>query len=402
MNMTKLRVFFFVVTLVVVGIVGVFATYYARGYKFNFKTFEFQPNGILVIKSEPDGASVYINGELKTATNANISIAPGIYDIEVKKDGYLTWYKRLTIEKEIVTQATISLFKNAPSLTPVTLSGATNIVMSEDGSKIVFSVLPGKNITDDKVGLWALDTYSLPLGFNTGAKRIADGDMTEATYMFSPDSRQLLLSVSNAIYLIDTGSFTSQNQRVNVASKKSEILANWKTIKDNTNQSLIKNLPLVLSDILTRKASSFIFSPDDNLILYTASASATLSDNLIPQLPGASTQTQERNLQPGRTYVYDIKEDRNFLISTDPVTINNIDSSTAPALRWMSSSRHLLWAGKNQVVIMDYDGTNRQTVYSGSYVMPSVFPFSNTTKLLILTNLGSTDSPANLFTLTVK
>lgn len=402
MNMTKLRVFFFVVTLVVVGILGVFATYYARGYKFNFKTLQFQPNGILVLKSEPDGASVFINGELKTATNANISIAPGTYDVEVKKDGYLTWYKRLTIEKEIVTQASISLFKNAPSLAPVTLSGATNVVMSEDGSKIVFSVLPGKNITDDKVGLWALDTYSLPLGFNTGAKRIADGDMTEATYTFSPDGRQLLLSVSNAIYLIDTGSFTSQNQRVNVASKKAEILANWKTIKDNTNQSLVKNLPLALSDILARKASGFIFSPDDNLILYTASASATLSDNLIPQLPGASTQAQERNLQAGRTYVYDIKEDRNFLISTDPVTINNIDSTTAPALRWMSSSRHLLWAGKNQVVIMDYDGTNRQTVYSGSYVMPSVFPFSNTTKLLILTNLGSTDSPANLFTLTVK
>lgn len=400
--MTKLRVFFFVVTLVVVGILGVFATYYARGYKFNFKTLQFQPNGILVLKSEPDGASVFINGELKTATNANISIAPGTYDVEVKKDSYLTWYKRLTIEKEIVTQASISLFKNAPSLAPVTLSGATNVVMSEDGSKIVFSVLPGKNITDDKVGLWALDTYSLPLGFNTGAKRIADGDMTEATYTFSPDGRQLLLSVSNAIYLIDTGSFTSQNQRVNVASKKAEILANWKTIKDNTNQSLVKNLPLALSDILARKASGFIFSPDDNLILYTASASATLSDNLIPQLPGASTQAQERNLQAGRTYVYDTKEDRNFLISTDPVTINNIDSTTAPALRWMSSSRHLLWAGKNQVVIMDYDGTNRQTVYSGSYVMPSVFPFSNTTKLLILTNLGSTDSPANLFTLTVK
>lgn len=402
MNMTKLRVFFFVVTLVVVGIVGVFATYYARGYKFNFKTLKFQPNGILVLKSEPDGASVYINGELETATNANISIAPGVYDIEVKKDGYLTWYKRLTIEKEVVTQATISLFKNAPSLSPVTLSGATNVVMSEDGSKIVFSVLPGKNITDDKVGLWALDTYSLPLGFNTGPKRIADGDMTEATYTFSPDGRQLLLNISNAIYLIDTGSFSAQDQRVNISSKKAETINGWRDIRENTNQSLIKNLPPVLTDILARKASSFIFSPDDNMILYTASAAATLSDNLIPQLPGASTQTQERNLQAGRTYVYDIKEDRNFLISTDPVTINNTDNENTPALRWMSSSRHLLWAGKNQVVIMDYDGTNRQTIYSGSYIMPSVFPFSNTTKLLILTNLGSTDSPANLFTLTVK
>lgn len=400
--MTKFRIFFFIITLIVVGSLGVFATYYARGYRLNFKTFKFLPSGILVIKSEPDGASVFVNGELKTATNANMTLAPGTYDVEVKKDGYFTWDKRLTIEKEIVTQATISLFKNVPSLSPTTLSGATNVIMSENGSKIVYSVLPAKNIDAAKIGLWSLDTFSLPLGFSVGPKRIADGDMTNATYVFSPDGKQLLLTVSNGIYLIDTGSFTSQNQRINVASRKSAILSEWEVEKQSTDQSLIKNLPAELADILERKSSSFIFSPDNNMVTYTASSSATLPDELIKPLPGASTQAQERNIQEGHTYVYDIKEDRNFLITTDPVTINNTDNPLVPALRWISSSRHLLWAGQDQVFIMDYDGTNRQVVYSGSYIIPSVFPFSNTSKLLILTNLGSTDSTANLYTLTVK
>jgi len=400
--MTKTRVFFFIITLIIVGSLGIFATYYARGYKFNFETFKFQPNGILVLKSEPDGASVYINGELKTATNANFSIAPGTYDVEIKKDGYFSWYKRLTIEKEIVTQASISLFKSVPSLTPMTLSGATNAIISEDESKIVFSVLPGKNISADKVGLWTLDTFSLPLGFNNSPKRITDGDMSNATYIFSPDAEELLLTVSNAVFLINTGSFTSQNQRVNIASRKDEIVAEWKIEKDNTNLSLIKNVPMELIDILSRKSSAFVFSPDDNMVVYTATGSATLSSNLIKSLPGASTQTQERNIRPGHTYIYDIKEDRNFLITDQPVTINNHDKSETSALRWMSSSKHLLWAGQNQIVIMDYDGTNKQTVYSGSYTMPSVFSFSNTTKLLILTNLGSTNSVPNLYTLTIK
>ena len=239
-------------------------------------------------------------------------------------------------------------------------------------------------------------------GFGTGPKRIADGDMTNAKYTFSPDGRQILLTVSDGIFLIDTGSFTSQNQRVNVAAKKAETLAEWKAQKDNINQSLIRNLPQELGDILIRKTSVFVFSPDDNMILYTASASATLQTGLVKPLPGASTQAQERNIQAGRTYVYDIKEDRNFLITDQPVTINNIDKENTPALRWMSSSRHLLWAGQNQVAIMDYDGKNRQTVYSGSYVMPLAFPYSNTTKLMVLTNLGSPDSTTNLYTLTVK
>lgn len=400
--MTKIRVLFFLVTLIIVGSLGVFATYYARGYKFDIKTFAFLPNGILVLKSEPDGASVYINGELKAATNANISLPPGVYDVEVKKDGYLSWYKRLTIEKEVVTQAAVSLFKTAPSLTPVTYSGAVNPVMSEDGSKIVYSVLPSKNLSPDKIGLWALDTYSLPLGFGTGPKRIADGDMTGAEYSFSPDSRQILLTVSNGIFLIDTGSFTAQNQRVNVASQKAKIVADWNKQKNTANQNLTQSLPPEISDLLARKTSSFVFSPDDNMVIYTASGSATLSEKLIKPLPGASTQAQDRNVSAGKTYVYDIKEDRNFLITDTPVTINNTDNPKETALRWMSSSRHLLMAGPGQITIMDYDGTNRQTVYSGSYVMPSAFPFSNTSKILVLTNLGSSDSATNLYTLSVK
>jgi WD40 repeat protein len=399
---TKIRVIFFLITLIVVGTAGYFVSYYARGYRLDFATLKFQPNGILVLRSEPDGASVYIDGDLKTATNASISIPPGTYDVEVRKDGYFSWYKRLTIVKEIVTQAPVSLFKNVPSLSPVTSTGAVNPVMAEDGSKIVFSILPSKDIDKDKSGLWALDTFSLPLGFGAGPKRITDGDMTGASYAFSPDNRQILLTTSNSNFVIDTESFIAQNQRVNIASKKDVTLAQWKAEKELKDQNLIKNLPPELNGILARKSSSFTFSPDGNMILYTASSSGTLPEGLIRPLPGASTQRQQRNVETGQTYIYDIKEDRNFLITDQPVTINNVDNSQTAALRWMSSSRHLLFAQSGQVLIMDYDGTNRQVVYSGSYFAPSAFPFSNTTKLLILTNLGAPTAPANLYTLTVK
>jgi hypothetical protein len=354
----------------------------------------------LVIKSEPDGASVLINGVLSTATNATISLSPGIYDVEVKKDGFFSWYKRLTIDKEIVTQADISLFRNVPSLTPLTFDGATNPIISDDGSKIAFAVLPGTGIGTDKIGLWTLDTFSLPLGFSNGPKRITDGDLTNAGYVFSPDGRQIMLTMSNGIYLLDSGSFTPQNQIVNMASQKSSTLTEWQTEKSIKDQDLIRNLPPELTDILTRKTSDFTFSPDQNMILYTASSSGTLPDNLIFQLPGASTQKQERNIQSGHTYVYDIKEDRNFLITDQKVASD--EEQNTPTLRWMSDSRHLLLALPGQVIIMDYDGTNKEVVYSGSYVATYVFPFNNTTRLLILTNLGAESSPANLYTLTVK
>lgn len=380
------------ITLIVVGFVGTFASYYARGYKLDLKTLKFQPNGILVIKSEPDGASVYINGDLKTATNATISLSPGVYDVSVKKDGYFSWYKRLTITKEVVTQATISLFINAPSLSPLTFDGAVNPIMSVDGSKIAFAVLPTSTTTEDKVGLWTLDTFSLPLGFSSGPRRITDGDLTNDSYVFSPDGRQIMLTASNGDYVLDSGSFTPQNQMVNIASQKSSILAQWTSEKNLTDQSLIRNLPTVLNDVLTNGSSNFVFSPDRTMVLYTASSSGTLPGNLIAQLPGASTQKQERNLQVGHTYVYDIKEDRNFLIS----------DQLSPTVRWMPDSRHILLSNPSQVIIMDYDGTNKETVYSGSYVGSFAFPFDNTTRLLILTNFGAGTAPANLYALTIK
>jgi hypothetical protein len=226
--------------------------------------------------------------------------------------------------------------------------------------------------------------------------------MTGASYIFSPDGKQILLTISNGSYLIDTGSLTAQNQRVNIASKKDVTLNTWKAEKEAKNQDLIRNFPPELSDILSRKSSNFVFSPDNNMILYTASSSGTLPEGLVRPLPGASTQHQERDIQIGHTYVYDIKEDRNFLITDQPVTIDNIDNPQTGALRWMSTSKHLLLSQNGQIVVMDYDGTNRQVVYSGSYVTPSAFPFSNATKLLVLTNLGASLATPNLYTLTVK
>lgn len=388
--MIKIRVFVFLTTLLVVGVIGLFMSYYARGYRLNLKTFKFQPNGILVIKSEPDGASVFVNGELKTATNTTVSLSPGTYDIEVRRDGFFPWYKRLVIEKEIVTSANVSLFKNVPSLAPVTFSGAENPVTSGDETKLAFTVPPSKSTNSEKVGLWTMDTFNLPLGFSNEPKRITDGDLTDSSYVFSPDGRQILLTTSNGIFLIDSGSFTPQTQRVNVTSRKDAILAEWEKEKEAKASSLTRGLPLEIIDILSRKTSSFTFSPDSNMILYTASSSAVVPDNLVKPLPGASTQRQERNIEPDHTYVYDIKEDKNFLLTA------------SPAVRWMPGSRHLLLAEEGQVAIIDYDGTNRQVVYSGNYVAPFAFPFINATKLLILTNLGASSSTPNLYTLTVK
>lgn len=381
--MTKIRVFIFFLTVVIVGSFGTIISLYARGYRFDLKTLRFAPNGLLVVKSEPDGAQILVNTELKTATNATIPLPPGTYDVEIRKEGYFPWKKRLLIEKEIVTEADASLFKAVPSLSAVTFSGIINPVPTNDLTKIAYAV--------PKTGLWVIETVNLPLGFTRDPRQITDGDLIGASWEWSPNGREILLTTKTGVFLLDAGRLTPQNQRINIASTKTEILAEWEKERKIKLAAQIKNLPEELVDILERRTNSVSFSPDETKILYTASSSAELSENLTKPLPGASTQKQERHIKVGKTYVYDIKEDRNFLISNDAVT-----------LHWFPTSRHLVLAEDGKITILDYDGTNRQEVYSGSYVAPHAFPTVNRERLLILTNLGADSALPNLYSLSLK
>lgn len=407
--MTKIRLLLFLLTILIVGSVGVFVSYYARGYRFNTTTLKFSPNGLLVLKSVPDGAQIFVDGELKTATNATLPIPPGTYDVSIRKDGYSSWNKRLTIDKEIVTESTAYLFKSAPSLSAITFSGVVNPTPSKDMTKIAYVVPPTPNAAtsqDENGGLWIMDTINLPLGFSRQPRRITDGDLTLASWIWSPDGRNILLTTKTGSYILDTGTFTPQAKRVNIGStQKDETLASWEEKDQNKLKAQMNKLPDELQSILDRKASSVVFSPDENMLVFTASGSATIPDNLIPQLPGSSTQKQDRILKSGYTYVYDIKEDRNFLIDDGNPGILTIDngytSDTKRRLSWFPTSRHLVLSEKGKITIMDYDGTNKQIVYSGSYVAPNAYPTLSSGRLLILTNLGADSTPPNLYSLSL-
>ncbi|MGB6882235.1 MAG: PEGA domain-containing protein [Microgenomates group bacterium] len=406
--MTKIRSLIFLLTLILVGTVGTFIFYYARGYRFDIDSFRFIPNGLLVVKSNPDGAQVYINGELKTATNTNLFISPGTYDVSIRKEGYLPWYKRLTVKKEIVTEANASLFRAVPSLSAVTFNSSFNPVPSSDFAKIAYIVPPSTqdlNSDQNKLGLWVLETVNLPLGFSKDPKKITDGDLSNASWEWSPNGREIMLTTKTGVFLLDAGSFTPQNQRVNIASTKIDVLKRWEKERETKFAAQLRGLPDELIEILERRASSVLFSPDEKMILYTASSSAVLAENLIKPIPGASTQKQERNIKENQTYVYDIKEDRNFLIdeaSESLVIGNQLHDISNRRLAWFPTSRHLVLAEESKVIIMDYDGTNRQEVYSGSYIAPHAFPTVSAERLLLLTNLGADNVLPNLYSLTLK
>jgi hypothetical protein len=128
--------------------------------------------------------------------------------------------------------------------------------------------------------------------------------------------------------------------------------------------------------------------------MYTATASASLPDNLLEKpLPGSSTQPQARTLAPNSLYVYDLEEDRNFLIQA-PVT---------STFSWFPTSTHLVQLDANKITILEYDNQNPVVVYAGPLAAKFAAPYSSGRQLAILTNLNPTGSIlANLYALSLK
>lgn len=394
--MVKLRVLILLSTLLVVGVIGTVAILFARGFRLEKKSddgsLQISAKGLLVVNSEPTGAQVFIDDNLQTATNNTLSLDPGSHAVSVRKEGFLEWKKTLNIEKEVVNQVNAYLIPSAPSLTALSFSGIINPQVSPDFTKIVYAVPIDKvNADETKGGLWMYETTNLPLGFGRDPKRITNADLSTYAWEWSPDGRDILVASKSATYLLPVSSYTESKQLVNIATQVTKIKKEWSDSESEKTTAQLAKLELEVRKVFQTSSKNIQFAPDETKILYTATASATIPTGIVKELPGSSSQTQERTVKPNKTYVYDIKEDRNFLVE-----------ETGNPVYWVQNSLNLVIPDKQKIVVADYDGTNKLTVFSGNYVFPYAFPTTSTSKMVILTNFGATGTLPNLYWLSLK
>lgn len=427
--------------------------------------------GLLAANSFPPGAEVYINDKLTTATDDTLNLAPGQYTVKINKDGYLPWEKLLEVQAELVTQTNAELFRAVPSLSPLTLNGASRIHPAPNGQRIAFVVASAS--AQAKNGLYVIDLNTGPFPGGSSqprqiAKNINQFDFATADVLWSPNSSQILVSFPNqdSLFLLDAGNTNELDRLPDVSIRLPIILSDWEAEIVERETKQFNLLPPAIALIATQSAQNVYFSPSEEKILYTATEKLNLPDQVSQPLPASNSQTQNRNLEPGNIYVYDIKEDRNFLIGTtalskpsptpnlkalpitnvikkllllptyQPLPISDasnsgIDQTNVPPtydqlqdladlantfanfrihysslyaypLQWFPSSNHLLLTNENSLEIMEYDTTNRQTVYAGPFEQNFSYPWPDGTKLIILTNLNRTNPFLNLYTIDIK
>jgi hypothetical protein len=410
--------------------------------------------GLLAANSFPSGAQVYLDGKLATATDDTLSLAPGEYTVTISKEGYLPWEKNLILQKELVSQTNATLFRSVASLTPLTLNGAANITPSPDGQKIAYVVATASATA--KNGLYILDTTSNTFTLQRDPRQISKlpptFNLVEATLLWSPNSQEILVHTEDtqglpSNYLLNISTINDFDALPDVTARLSVILSEWEEeiVLRETKQFAL--LPSELQLIATQSASNIYFSPNEQRFLYTATASATIPENLLPKPVSPNTQPEDRNLQPNHLYVYDLTEDKNYHLGEFPVPpISKTmllqssylpESATASAVipitdynrlqvrgdfaataqnfrvhyssinvdgfQWYPNSTHLLITYQNRVDVVEADATNWVTLYSGPFDNQFAYPWPDGSRLIILTNLNpATNNSANLYTVDIR
>lgn len=387
--LAKHRVVFSVGVALFVIIAGIVAIFWARGFKPNLQTGEIKRTGLIVASSTPTGASVYLNDRLTSATNTNIAfLDAGIYKVRIQKDGYSTWEKEVLVREDLATEINALLFPLAPEIKPLTSTGAYNPTISPSNSKIIYGV------PQQTGGVFVLPLVDSPFAFRQNQRQLAKNqgsfDFSKAKFIWNPNSEEFIAKfededATTTANLLLNSQDTDQQLR-DITASLNATLATWTNIID---QQAI-NLAILAPDAVKESTAQ---SGLDLLSKQFSSA------NLINYYPnGLAFSPDEKKIlykhTDGGYRVYDLTLKVGFHLPEFTDLLN---------ISWYPDSAHLVVAEKDLISIIESDGKNKTTVFSGKFENGFVFAHPNGFRLIILTALTQPEgNPPNLYSINLK
>jgi len=191
----RIRSVLFYLSLIVFFGTLPFILSFALGYKFNSHTLKFVKTGLIYIKTQPEGASIYINGRLMPDKSpASIQeLLPGVYKVALKLAKYYSWRGEIDVEAGKVSKIDkVILFPFRPNLEQLNRGGFSLFRAYPDKGEIYYLDEPAGVVY--KSGLNGdnfEDVASLPDKFG----RISGWDV-------SPDREKLFIFNSHQIGII--------------------------------------------------------------------------------------------------------------------------------------------------------------------------------------------------------
>jgi len=113
----------------------------ALGYKFNPRTFKFTQTGLISIKTQPPGATIYLDSRLfNDKSPASISeLLPGYYNLRLELDGYSPWEMQVDVQARKVTRVEkVILFSKRPNIKQLNENNISSFYVDQDRKLIYY------------------------------------------------------------------------------------------------------------------------------------------------------------------------------------------------------------------------------------------------------------------------
>lgn len=384
---------------------------YGRGHVFDFQKKTVTATGILSVASFPEKASIWIDDKLSTVTNTSLSLSPAKYHIRIRREGYQDWEQTVQIRAGIVSTIDALLIPTSPSLRTLTASGVIRPALSPSKTNVVYSTVddqtPRSNVAvafdattpsaalESRTGIWILELRTGALGWKQEPKKLYT-PRTAAGWTFPLLSwaadESSIVADSTASALLLSASPTDHSPTQISPGVLATLRREWDTQIRKKQELAIAALTEPISTLLATSSGSITFSPDETKILYEATSAASIPSPKHIMI-GSNSTPETRQIEKGTMYVYDLKEERNYRIA-DRDQVQSIDTTI-----WYTDSKHIVMVENGTIYIVDYDGTNKRTVYAGPFDHDVLYVWPSGGKLVILTNFNKPETLPNLYLL---
>ncbi|MDQ3098709.1 MAG: PEGA domain-containing protein [bacterium] len=438
----KTRILVSIASVVILGLGTLIGVLLVQGYTYDTKNKRVVQTGVLVVNSVPNGAQIYIDDHYQNVTNTSISFLPAKnYKIRITKEGYIPWEKEITINNQIISEIEAIMWPATPSVNPITNTGAIGVKLSPDMQKAAYAIRFNEQ---DKAGLWIMDMAKRTVfsGTSTDYTQIARNtsslDFSSAELLWSPDSKQILatLQEGNKPEPRFTRNFLLDISRLNttpsdVTLTKDSQLKTW-----NDELGKIQNVRMTKmagdpegTRIASESAIPLKWSYDETMFLYATrdpSSSSVTEKPKVVVIPSFTKTTKVATISatvpdaPVATaaaeYVRQIESQTASYSGDMNIKVYHVmqkksfDLPKAQYYAWYPAEekadreiQHLVMVDDGSISIIETDGKNKSTIYSGPFENNIAFPWPDGGRLVILTNFNfKAGSEPNIYTINLR
>lgn len=360
---------------------------YAGGYRLKKedgkKMVQLTSTGMVSVKSVPQGANVYINGVLATATNNTIpSVEPGKHLLKVMKNGYASWSKEIEIFPELATDITAVLISQTPRLEPLTNTGAKEPTISPGLAKLAFLSEDGET-----PGIWVVSLSEGTISLFKSSPNVVLKNTSLTVYSksksleWAPDEKSLLVQLENGKFQL----FNLSDKTVQSVIDPNALRVKWEKDTAEKRKAFIEKLDIPQNLQAQAVSKDALWAPDDKKFLYKKITVGQIEYRVYDS---------EKPLPVGEQ------------IDTVVFITNAMDRQ--PQISWYSDSFHLILTEgdvetdkKGTIYIIRIDGTNKTEIYNNTLYSNKVFVAPSGDKLVVLTSFKSS-AQTDLYTIGIR